>query len=1294
MHNALFTKRNWLRPLLLLAMFIVQCPMFNGQCSMANLHAQAVQDALYIYRNDGGFNAFFFSDIKRIAYSKVDTLGVEQPDYVVQEVYALDSVFRIPVSAIDSVAFVTPETKYKQDVACTTESDLWKYVIASDSVSWLLLSKNIPSALVPKVGDKLVTLNQTDVLPAGFVGKVATVTETSDGIVVNCAEVDLTEVFDRYVGKVNAIVETTDDGKSRLMNRRVEGKVNKSLKISTLAETLHLTGSYNLSDNFSFDGNGYVGLAVTPQLELRMFLAVGLTTGVNLDMVMRGEAETQLQFGLNGIVTGNFDIPIIKIPVPIPACPLIILNAEAGVFTQAQGSLNVGGTYTTSDRLYSLIQFNSLSEGGRQATATITHLKDTLAWNDVTGKVTLNFGGYAKFSIEAISAKISEAGLRLEAGIREELEAQLKPDEYKLQNIVGLDGELLRLAVASNQEKARKLYDFMDRNVSVNWALFANGQVYAKIGNAQLTFKKEYTISNTPQGGLVPHLGKPSFRLASAAGDSVYIDTPMDRNILLPVKVGYDIYNDQNLLEKELMRYREYFGQKETLTMGVGSLKAGKKYRAYPRIDIFGLTMYGEPTDSFTTDKAMLDIPVKNIDTGSDAGHSSLKIISNVTDIVFSTPDKWLTYYWNPWEQELTVHYEALPAGQNSRKGTIRVVARDGDGKELFNETITVNQVNAFIDLSTTELMVGVEGGTSVINITSTNCKDLQATSKSNFLHPDVSGSTISILVDPNASTEAREGTVIVSGLLESVGVRVERIISVSQAGTMTPEETRLFDNCQLTINVKGTDWIINPQGGTTVKQGDYIVYKSGETKVKGSGDNRTENSWQIELYVDPKDNNMMIDYQLVSGSVSFLQNQYWTTGHGDDEKKHQSTTRCSFNVKDMAVNYVDESYMRFYASSASKNGRTTAATVTDFSYEADEDGKQTVAFGQADINADGSLDVRLYFADGVPVLDANISLIETGGDEGDCHVNITTNDVVQKVEKTTSHDWLTVEDESFYTKVSWTTNTSKADREGYVYLTGTLADGSTITRTITVRQKYERIWDDEWNISEDQKAELPSEAVLAELRNHGMPLYLDTEPPQVNGVFAMNPLALVYAIDPEVAGVGEVEDATYVFNITSLAGINPKAKLLTYSIFPEYNYNSPASEFFCYYGGSGKQFTLSNITTYKDDNPLGEFTATYVTIISGEIDGNQVKDLHYAYVGLDDNGGIKELAIIRDGDGVSPTIKWDPGIEEVDDSMSEFTRLPRQSAARGTNGQNAAKQLPGMTGFIPALAKRWRTLW
>ena len=97
--------------------------------------AQRAQDALYIFRNDGQFNAFFWGDIQRFAYSKVDTLGVEHDDYVVQEVYALDSVFRIPVSAIDSIAFVTPENKVKSDVVIPDKS-IADYIVASEKAKF------------------------------------------------------------------------------------------------------------------------------------------------------------------------------------------------------------------------------------------------------------------------------------------------------------------------------------------------------------------------------------------------------------------------------------------------------------------------------------------------------------------------------------------------------------------------------------------------------------------------------------------------------------------------------------------------------------------------------------------------------------------------------------------------------------------------------------------------------------------------------------------------------------------------------------------------------------------------------------------------------------------------------------------------------------------------------------------------------------------------------------------------------------------------------------------------------
>lgn len=73
--------------------------------------AQQRQDALYIFRNDGQFNAFFYGDIQRICYSNIDTLGVAHDDFVVQEVWALDIVYPSPSRPSTPCPSSHPRTK-------------------------------------------------------------------------------------------------------------------------------------------------------------------------------------------------------------------------------------------------------------------------------------------------------------------------------------------------------------------------------------------------------------------------------------------------------------------------------------------------------------------------------------------------------------------------------------------------------------------------------------------------------------------------------------------------------------------------------------------------------------------------------------------------------------------------------------------------------------------------------------------------------------------------------------------------------------------------------------------------------------------------------------------------------------------------------------------------------------------------------------------------------------------------------------------------------------------------------
>ena len=86
---------------------------FNTQWSFINnAQAQNENEAFYIYQNDGHFDGFFYNEVQKISYSNMDTLGIEHGQIVSQEIVTADSVYRIMLSAIDSVGFVQPEVKY------------------------------------------------------------------------------------------------------------------------------------------------------------------------------------------------------------------------------------------------------------------------------------------------------------------------------------------------------------------------------------------------------------------------------------------------------------------------------------------------------------------------------------------------------------------------------------------------------------------------------------------------------------------------------------------------------------------------------------------------------------------------------------------------------------------------------------------------------------------------------------------------------------------------------------------------------------------------------------------------------------------------------------------------------------------------------------------------------------------------------------------------------------------------------------------------------------------------------
>lgn len=193
------------------------------------LNAQEVAeyDAFYIYRNDGEFNGFFYDDVEEMRYSKFDLENVEHEDYVVQEVVTSDSIYRIPLAAIDSIGFVQPEIKFNPRLRYLDALGVNPYVIGSDDHN-IYIKTDIPSDLMPKVGDVVIGVDR-DVYCSEYSerrsigGKVASVKKEGLQYVINLSPLEsIQDVFAQFIG-----IESLKPDEEGNVRRRIS-RINKA----------------------------------------------------------------------------------------------------------------------------------------------------------------------------------------------------------------------------------------------------------------------------------------------------------------------------------------------------------------------------------------------------------------------------------------------------------------------------------------------------------------------------------------------------------------------------------------------------------------------------------------------------------------------------------------------------------------------------------------------------------------------------------------------------------------------------------------------------------------------------------------------------------------------------------------------------------------------------------------------------------------------------------------------------------------------------------------------------------
>ena len=325
--------------------------ILNSQFSILNsLHAQ---EAFYIYQNDGHFDGFFYDEVLKMSYSKIDTAGVEYDVYVTQEIITADSTYRIMLSAIDSVGFVQPEIKYNPHVyirqASIDNEVLFEYMYHFDSggdeeIIVFYRDENSSWLPQPQVGDVFADFDVRD----GWSAKIASLTynyPNYEGYLVGiCKPIDdITDIFQQFV----SVEQYGYEDNGQMVHRRVAGHPELNVGEFPKRSSRRASEGQWEGDLFNFSLNGHIPLytnddlsisidpAITGKLHIKTVWNlswlgdkyIGITTkldfGVSTGFTVDGQIKDFFPGGVGGLMGG----------VPVPAtCPLLYLDVAPDAF--------------------------------------------------------------------------------------------------------------------------------------------------------------------------------------------------------------------------------------------------------------------------------------------------------------------------------------------------------------------------------------------------------------------------------------------------------------------------------------------------------------------------------------------------------------------------------------------------------------------------------------------------------------------------------------------------------------------------------------------------------------------------------------------------------------------------------------------------------------------------------------------------------------------------------------------------------------------------------------------------
>ena len=537
--------------------------------------AQQNSNAIYVYRNDGKFNAYFSEEVDSMRYSSLDLDSIEHEDYVVQEIWTRDSIYRIPLSVIDSISVKVPEKKYSNNVV-RLDSDYIPYI---ESVSGLniVFTKDLPANLHPQIGDILLFESFTDMFPNGFAGRISK-KEIADKILFECDSVGLNDIYDNLVIFGDYCIQNKnsdndsynfDESRYYLAPRRASWDIlpmNLEIPISFGNDAVSLEGIYK--------ANVTVRLVILVRQRETPYVEIGISQSQSLS------ANLKTEIPYNRRLSG---IPALNLNLPIPNMPFVFFTYKAVPFSEFEikASSEVGFE-VSSDEYHAIIFENGKIRKKNNRTSQNGGLS-----------LTSNAGltGYTWNGVEQ-QFGISTIGGLLEATI----DLSVGP---KLEGNVNLN-------VMSGIEESSWYSALKDSKISLSLrlegdvALRVNAGPFRRWEFPMFTFIPGFDVEILNRYFL-PSFTKPEYKLNN---NNVSLLAHVSRDLLLPGLLGLRLVDkDGNIVKEEYDNFpymlKNIFSGHNPLRMEASDLDYTGSYTVSPLFNILGYTFDATPKTNF-----------------------------------------------------------------------------------------------------------------------------------------------------------------------------------------------------------------------------------------------------------------------------------------------------------------------------------------------------------------------------------------------------------------------------------------------------------------------------------------------------------------------------------------------------------------------------------------------------------------------------------------------------------------------------------------------------------------------